>query len=208
MPLEVREKFASLWAACAFAPTVSTQDRYLHLVQMMIEGENGFWAYNVHTRCKQFVVCCFGLYDADMAEVTKAVSATDKTGNAYIQCNRCGVDKENLCNPDYPIDATLMTHELRLHAYEQASVLKSPSARAAYLSRQYGLKPTISNLIFSASLRAPDQFVSDLLHNWGINSPAWTITVVWHLLNIDGKKVLSYLLKSYGSAINNTFENP
>ena len=80
--------------AAAFSPHVPEQEWYRHLVRMITEGEKGFWVWNADCKEMQYVVVCVGLLNKDMAEATKIQNNVQKNGNAIVQCNRCGVDKQ------------------------------------------------------------------------------------------------------------------
>ena len=205
LPFEIRERFMSLWTIAAFSPYFPEQERYLDMVRMMTEGEKGFWVWNAASKESQYVVCCFGLINVDMAEATKLQSSVEKNGNAIVQCNRCAVDKKNLCNPLYPIHATEMDPEKRIAIYEQAAAIPSQNEAAKFLSQNYGVKTKVPWFLFLSSLRLPQQAMADLLHTWGINIALWVWSLVWYILNHETRKKLLELLKHFGQQFNNGY---
>ena len=121
------------------------------------------------------------------------------------KCYRCAVDKCNLCNPSYPIHATEMDNEKRIVVYEQAAKMSSQDAAAKYLSQNYGLNNQVPWFLFLASMRLPEQLMSDLLHTWGINIPIWVLSLFWYILNEEGRKLFLEYLKDCGLKYNNSY---
>ena len=73
--LALREKFASIWAACAFRNSVPEQERYRLLIKMIKEGEKGFKLWDPIDKKWRWIIVAFLLYSGDMAEFTKGMTA-------------------------------------------------------------------------------------------------------------------------------------
>ena len=200
--LDLREKFSSIWSAAAFGPEVSQYERYQHMVKMIRGGERGFWVWTAE-KGWIFVVVCFLLYSADMAEFTKATGSIQKRGKVRRWCYRCDCEKCNLSDPSYPLKAEALTPEKRLDLYYEAAADPKTTAKQT-LRQAAGLSEQFPPLAFSVSLRLAEAGISDLLHNWKINIPGWILALWWMSLNVNlGRSSLVEVLREKGSALNN-----
>ena len=200
-PIWLQEKFNSIWTAMAFSSEVPPEERFKILVRLIIEGERGFWLFNACTKDWEYCVVCFALYTSDQKECVALCSATQHTGTAISQCHRCLARKKDLDNFNYPRKALAMTSSRRMLIYKQAN--RVGAAEGKKLLREYGLTTKVCAASFCHSLRVPEHAVADLLHNFGINSGTWLLTLLYVFQNKTGRQAVTSELKNRGKQLKN-----
>ena len=95
-----------------------------------------------------------------------------------------------------------MTPEKRLYAYDEAAQ-ECKTTGQQKLRSEDGLSAEFCPLGYSTSLRLPEAGVSDLLHNWKINVPAWVLSLWWMNLNKQGREQLVRILREKGARAHN-----
>ena len=202
IPPDVQEKFASVWTHAAFSPSLPMQDRFEMLARFIREGEQGFWAFNAHTKRMEYVYVSFAISTGDQKELVAASSCRNHSPSAVSQCIRCLARKANLDDPKFDLDGTEMTSERRRGVYATAQRLSSLKKIGDYL-KPYGLQPIPSPFLFCESLDFPRCAIADLLHDVGINTVGYVTAFLWVVLNDTGRKKLRVVLRRKGKELNN-----
>ena len=204
IPPEVQSRFNSIWSCAAFSQFVSTEQRHQVLAKMVREGERGFWAFNAAVNRWQYVLVCFGLYSADQAEFVEALCSLHHVGTSKSQCHRCSCPKDRLDDIDYERDETAMTHARRRELYEKASTM-TKTDRKLFLRSNGLLDSKLCQFTFCKSLKLPENGMADSLHNWGLNIPCWSLSLLWICLNETGQRVLTDLLEKFKTEHGSSF---